>query len=298
MHSLRLPLPWELGSINLYLVPLRSGWMLIDCGLDTPESLSAFEDQLPRLGIDWREIAIILLTHTHPDHMGLAPKLLERTGAQLYLHGDEFANLERWLVRPSDDDAFQLAGTPPELGAKVHLAMADVEKNFVRLRPDVLLTGGEMVGPARVIHTPGHAPGHVCLELDGSLISGDHLLETITPTIPWMPERDCLGEFLASLENIEQRNIGTVYPAHGNPFQGHREWVRRTTAHHQERCDEILKALPATAHDLVAILWPRRLSAFHYRFAVYEVLAHLEYLRRLSRVVLGPDRVWSSTSGS
>lgn len=300
---LNLPLPWELGQINTYLVRDGSGWMLVDCGMDTPESVAALEAQLEQAGIGWAEIHTILLTHIHPDHMGLAPKLLERTGARLLMHRVEKEHLDHVVAAISNgrdsDGAFVLAGTPPDYAAKVREAMRDVETAFVPLRPEVLLQGGERIGHATVIHTPGHSPGHVCLKLDdGSLISGDHLLETITPNISWMPGRDCLGEFLEALDGIAKLDIGTVYPAHGEPFIGHRDWIRQTAAHHRERCDEIATALrihPRTAHEMVAVLWPRRLSPFHYRFGVYEALAHLEYMRRRSQVVLGDGGRWSST---
>jgi glyoxylase-like metal-dependent hydrolase (beta-lactamase superfamily II) len=121
----------------------------------------------------------------------------------------------------------------------------------------------------------------------GLLYAGDHLLETITPNIGWLPERDMLGEYLNSLTAVEPLSIRRVLPSHGAPFSGHAEWIRQTRRHHQERCDRIGQALGRgwkTAHELVPKVWERELSLFHYYFAVNEALAHLEHMRRLDVV--------------
>lgn len=275
-----LPLPWELGHVNVY----RAGPLLVDCGLNTPEALSALEPHLD--GIEW-----IVLTHTHPDHVGLAPELLRRTGAKLAMHRREFEQIEGWLDAIAEgreyDDGLELAGTPPDWIPRIDAAFKNVRSSLARLKPDRFLDDGDAIGGAEVVSTPGHSPGHICLRIGCDLLSGDHLLETITPNIGWLPGEDMLGQFLDSLDRVGEMEIATVYPAHGKPFQDYRAWIAQTKAHHESRCLEIETALrlrPRTAHELVPILWPRHLSTFHYRFAVYEVLAHLEYLRLRERV--------------
>src|SRR5262245_2516936 len=94
LYRLNLPLPWELGQINTYLLRNGETWMLVDCGVNSPESWDALEHQLSDLGIGWNQIGLVLLTHIHPDHMGLAPRVLEKTGARLLMHRDEFQHLE------------------------------------------------------------------------------------------------------------------------------------------------------------------------------------------------------------
>jgi glyoxylase-like metal-dependent hydrolase (beta-lactamase superfamily II) len=168
---------------------------------------------------------------------------------------------------------------------------------FERLSPDRLLRGGETIATAHglleVVWTPGHSPGHVCLydRERRVLISGDHILEHISPNIGWQPEHDALGEFLSSLDRIAALDVDLVLPSHGAPFRGHREWVRNTQQHHAERCAKIVTLVDngaATADLIAGQLWNRHLSPFHYRFAIFEVLAHLEYLER--RGTLRADR--------
>ena len=100
-----------------------------------------------------------------------------------------------------------------------------------------------------------------------------------------------MGEFLCSLDRIAALDVELILPSHGAPFIGHRDWVRKTHDHHAERCARIVELIDGgatTAHQIAERLWNRHLSPFHYRFAIFEVLAHLEYLE--CRQVLRADR--------
>lgn len=292
-----LPLPSSLGSINVYLVRLTDGYMLVDCGMDTAPSFQALERALVNLGIGWKEIRQILLTHIHPDHMGLAPKALELSGADLLLHGLDKALLDELAAHETNltwaAKAMAQWGTPAGLIEEINVAAGAIQRNFHRLEPRHWLTGGERVpteiGDLEVLWTPGHSPGHVCLYHADSrtLVAGDVILQHITPNISWRPGQDALAEYLQTLENLNRIEIDLILPSHGEPFSGHRAWIRQTQAHHEERCDSILSLLgegPRTAHSMVAPLWPRTLSPVHYRFAIFEVMAHLEYLERKGQV--------------
>ena len=301
IHMVELPLPFSLGIVNVYLVRLEAGWLLIDTGMQTEACFDALARALEGLAVEWRDVHRILLTHIHPDHIGLASRLIPLTGASLDLHHADYDLLGHIIDterhRQRQQEILTLAGVSPEMRALVHSSMFEVQQSFSRLAPDRLLDGGEVIalaqGTLEVIWTPGHSPGHVCLydRERRVLISGDHILEHISPNIGWQPGHDALGEFLSSLDNIAALDIDVILPSHGAPFTGHREWVRKTQEHHAERCAWIVELAGSgatTAHLIAEKLWNRRLSPFHYRFAIFEVLAHLEYLER--RGALEADR--------
>jgi glyoxylase-like metal-dependent hydrolase (beta-lactamase superfamily II) len=301
VFQLTLPLPWELQSVNVHLVKLDDGWMLVDSGIATDECFSVIEQGMQSHGISWEDLRILLLTHMHPDHVGLADRILKRTSAKLYMHHADVAHLASiangMKISPWFQQAMVEGGVPAELQTKILKSFAMMGRNFVALTADCTLRGGETIpvhgGTLQVIWTPGHSAGHVCLYSPEHkfLISGDHMLNGITPNISWHPDHDTLGEYLSSLEMLNPYEIELVLGSHGRPFNDHRVWIRETAKHHAERCQEIRDAMKdggRTAHQLVGSLWSRGLSPFHHQFAVLETLAHLEYMRRRGELKTSP----------
>ncbi len=301
IHLLELPLPFSLGLVNVYLVRLESGYLLIDTGMQTDACFQALTRAMEGLALQWTDISQILLTHIHPDHMGLAPRVAELSGAPLALHWADHRLLgEITDIEPHriwQQEVLSSAGVPEAMMALVDRSMLEVQESFHRITPDRMLSGGDHIstchGPLEVLWTPGHSPGHVCLyeRARRVLISGDHILEHISPNIGWHPGRDALGEFLSSLDLIAGLEVDLILPSHGSPFAGHREWVRKTQEHHADRCARIVSLIDGgatTANQVAEQLWQRALSPFHYRFAIFEVLAHLEYLER--RQILSANR--------
>jgi glyoxylase-like metal-dependent hydrolase (beta-lactamase superfamily II) len=152
------------------------------------------------------------------------------------------------------------------------------------------LVGGETftVGQREwsIVWTPGHARSHVCVwsEADRILISGDTLLPTITPHIDFERggDADPLGEFLASLERIEEMDPALVLPGHGRPFDDGAERARVIARHHDRRLGAILQVIrrrPASANEITDEIFGTTLLNFQRRMALGEALAHLAYLR-------------------
>ena len=287
LETLTLPMPGELGSVNVHLLPLDSGYLLIDTGMNTPESWESLRSQLGR-----RKIATIFLTHNHPDHIGNALALREKTGARILMHRVD-AEQTRYAAeagRPVHfDEAVRIAGVPEDLRERMLRRLQDVRRNYTAIEPDWALEVGETIvwrdGTLEAIWTPGHSLGHLCLYSaeHRTFISGDHILETTTPNVGWRAGLDPLGQYMQSLDRTAEIDATTVVPSHGPAFSGLKERVETIAGHHDRRCEKILRNLdhgPLSAHELVEKLWLRKLSSFHHHFAVTEVLAHLEFLRR------------------
>jgi glyoxylase-like metal-dependent hydrolase (beta-lactamase superfamily II) len=298
VYLIELPLPFSLGRINVYLVRLDSGYLLIDCGMDTAECFDALARAFESAGIAWHDIRVILITHVHPDHIGLARRLIQLTHAQLWMHAQDALYLEQ-LVQTEPylawaAEVLRESGVARKIIIQIGATSRGIHESFHSLHPDRLLAGGEKIpladGVLEVLWTPGHTPGHLCLydRQRRVLFSGDQILELISPNIGWQPGRDPLNEFLTSLEQLEKLVIDLILPSHGTPFSGHRDWIRKTMDHHRDRCNHILALLngsPKTAATVVDGLWDRTLTPFHYRFAVFEVLAHLEYMERQGKLI-------------
>ena len=296
VSTITLPMPWELESVNVHLIELDEGFLLVDSGIATEECFESLESALAERGVKWPDIRMLCLTHLHPDHIGLSWKILELSGARLLMHRAEaeyLALVSREARAPFFARAMSVAGVPEEMQKRMDHALRDVRRHFREHRPDWLLEGGEKIpvrgGTLEAVWTPGHSPGHVCLYSPEHryLISGDHLLQFITPNIGWHPGTDMLAQYLESLDRLNHFDVDLVVPSHGRPFRGHRERIRETADHHEARCGAILKHVaqePLTAEALVKQIWPRGLAPFHHHFAVFEILAHLEYLERRGRI--------------
>jgi glyoxylase-like metal-dependent hydrolase (beta-lactamase superfamily II) len=303
--TISLPVPFELGSVNVHLIELEDGYLMVDAGHGTPECLAALEAGLAQNRIRWTDVKRLLLTHAHPDHIGLAPQVVQQSGARISMHALE-ALLSEQIASTSRPSIFQeamrIAAVPEDLQERMLGDLRHNRGDYHQIESYHPLEGGERIaakhGLLEVLYTPGHAPGHLCLYSPDQryLISGDHLLRTITPNIAWRPEDDMLARYLESLELLKPLDIEWVIPSHGGVFHGHARVADMLSQHHDQRCQEILSFLkdePLTAHSLVGRMWPRGLPPVHHHFAVMEVLSHLEYLRRR-----GPVTADGGPSGS
>jgi glyoxylase-like metal-dependent hydrolase (beta-lactamase superfamily II) len=292
---LTLPLPFDLKWVQVHLVRLPGdGWLLIDSGFNNEPCRQALRQGLTEAGIEVSSIQQILLTHGHPDHLGNAAALQRETGAQLFLHHKEQELLAE--INGSADaqinELLEAAGSPHERATATRDSFVEVRKAFRPFDDATLLAGGETLetglGPLITHWTPGHAPGHLCLHLADHrvLIAGDHILPTITPIISWDPSIDFLALYLQSLDQATGIDAGVTSPSHGELIADHRQRAGEIAQHHDNRCHDILAKIDSgelTAHEIVPRLWSRVLSPFNYRFALDEVMAHLEYLRRRGR---------------
>ncbi len=288
---LRMPLPYALDHINLWLIADGDGWVAVDTGFGLPPAQEAWQKLLAQ-----RPLTRLIVTHFHPDHVGLAGWLMERTGAPLMMSALEFLSAQAvWLQAPGFsvqdmvrffrthglDEAQQTALI--ERGNSYRRGVPMLPHTFHRLRDgDRIRIGAH---DWQVIVGRGHAPEHVSLYCHtlGVLISGDMLLPKISTNVSvWAvcPEDDPLGDFLASLPALEALPANTlVLPSHGLPFRGIPQRIAALRAHHEARLAEILAAChtPRCAAELVPIIFPRPLDTHQLVFAFGETIAHLNH---------------------
>jgi glyoxylase-like metal-dependent hydrolase (beta-lactamase superfamily II) len=313
IHRIELPLPFDLGTLNVYLLRRGNGFALIDAGMDTPECFSALRrgvEAAMHTSVEWSRMEELIVSHHHPDYIGLAPRLLGLSGARLRIPAVESEALhllsdpaaaEQW-----ERGILQDAGVPAPLIEQIELSMGPIRAGFHLLPHDLPAGAGECIqtdaGEFEIVSTPGHSPGHLCLynRAHRLLFSGDHMLEKISPNIGWHPEVDALGDYLASLRAVSDLEVDLVLPSHGQPFRGSRAWIARAIASHERRCDRLEEALalgPSTPFELTRVLWPRELTPFHLRFAVFETLSHLEHLDRCRGIRKG-SLIWRREGNS
>ena len=292
---LRMPLPFALDHINLWLIEDGEAWTAVDTGIALEPVKAAWQEVLAD-----RKLARLLVTHFHPDHLGLAAWLQERTGAPLWISQSEYltahmirAELAGYSVAAMLDffrrhglDDTRIEGLRARGNAYARVVPA-VPSTFHPLweGEDVTIGGTAW----RVIVGHGHAPEHAslyCAEL-GVLISGDMLLPRISTNISvfaGVPEANSLAWFLASIDRLRELPEDTlVLPSHGLPFRGLHARVEQLVAHHAARCDDLLQACsaPKSAAELLPVLFPREITDPHQTmFAMGEAIAHLNYLEQ------------------
>ncbi|MFJ9627016.1 MBL fold metallo-hydrolase [Streptomyces sp. NPDC101175] len=323
VHRIPLPLPEDgLRAVNVYaLEGLTEGLVLIDGGWSIPESRTALEDALARLGHDLGEIDHILVTHIHRDHYTQAVELRRLLGSRVHLgagerHGLELLGELRTDAPIGSLETLRRAGAH-ELAERVAAMYDGAFDASVWEAPDRWLDAEELrFGQTRltVIPTPGHTQGHV-VYLDrarGLMFSGDHVLPHITPSIgfelggPALP----LGDYLDSLHLMTTLADARLLPAHGPVGDSVHARVGELLAHHDDRLAEARAALgdrARTAYEVAGDLgWTRRrvpfsdLGTFDRMLAVNETAAHLDVLvdrgRARSARTDGVDR-YTATAG-
>ncbi|MCR5978622.1 MBL fold metallo-hydrolase [Gordonia jinghuaiqii] len=300
LWSIPVPMgPNPLRYVLVYALALPDGGLaLIDAGWPSDESWDALVAGIRSTGHDITDIASVSVTHLHPDHFGLVPRLLEHVDAQLRMHRDD----ARWLRHHSDAEVErQLAQARAELtqlGAPSDVAEEGLV-GFIRM-PDGRTVDHELTGDApldipgwdlRAIWTPGHTAGHLCFADDtaGIIFTGDHLLPRISPNISTSPMQPIspLADYLLSLANTEKMRDHEALPAHEYRFRGLGNRVTGLINHHEDRLTEITETVAAhpdsTAWDITrSVTWSRPFEDLDLtlsRLALRETDAHLVVLR-------------------
>lgn len=302
---LRMPLPFALDHVNLWLLKDGAGWTAVDTGIALDGVKDCWRKLLPDYPLQ-RQI----VTHFHPDHLGLAGWLQQETQAPLWMTQGEYltaqliieqsgsygipAMLALFRKHGLDDDR---TAALAERGNAFKRNLSDIPATYHRLFDAQEIPVGAHTW--RVIAGYGHSPEHAALYCEGLklLISGDMLLPRITTNVSAVasdPDGNPLGLFLDSIDRFRQLPPDTlVLPSHGKPFRGLHARIAALEDHHAERCAELLESIeqPATAADLMPVLFSRPLTDAHQvMFAMGETIAHLCYLEHARQILRIEDK--------
>lgn len=309
VHWLRMPLPFALDHINLWLLEDGESFTAIDTGIAMDAVKQAWRAVLAgaceNSALVGRHLTRQIVTHFHPDHLGLAGWLETETGAPLWMTQGEYLTAQAIAtgIAPFDIPSMVTLFRQHGLDAERCAALAARGNAYRRGVPAIPATfhpifEGNVIAIGqhdwRIIVGHGHAPEHAslyCADLN-VLIAGDMLLPRISTNVsayaaaPWL---DTLKLYLDSIERLTELPEDTlVLPSHGYPFRGLRARVAELHAHHAARCDDLLAACannPRSAGELLTVLFGRPIDDPHQTlFAMGEAIAHLNYLEYQSRL--------------
>lgn len=310
---LRMPLPFQLNHINLWLLKDGEGWTIVDTGFAEDHVRDMWSRILERLD---GPVTRLIVTHFHPDHLGLATWLMEKTGAKLFMTTGEFLTAHavygevggygaRFMVEQFRQHGLDQARLEKfaTRGSGYRKSVPALPEHYRRLK------AGDPVTVDRknweILIGYGHSPEHMalyCAEL-GVLISGDMLLPRISTNISVpaaTPEADALRWYLDSLDEMARKIPAEtlVLPSHGLPFIGVQARVGALHAHHEERLHALENSCqdaPQSAAGLLDVLFGRALDTHQTMFAMGEAIAHLNYLEQAGRLtrIVGNDGIIS-----
>jgi glyoxylase-like metal-dependent hydrolase (beta-lactamase superfamily II) len=303
VHWIRMPLPFKLDHINLWLLEDNdadgAGWTLVDTGYGTADTHALWERHFVGT-MRGLPVKRIIVTHYHPDHVGCAGWLHERTGAPVWMTSTEFLSAHAAADDAAGFDrantaalfvAHGLASLRPDFAA-AQTARSSAYKRGVPSIPRQyrrLMAGDCLRIGARdwqVMTVFGHAPEHAVFysAQDPILISGDQVLPRITTNVGvWgnQPEANPLAQFLDSMREFSPLPANTlVLPSHDRVFTGLHERLAELRTHHEQRLAALESALatPRTAAQILPVLFKRELDDHQLVFAIGEAIAHLHYL--------------------
>jgi glyoxylase-like metal-dependent hydrolase (beta-lactamase superfamily II) len=295
--QIALPVPY-LGFVNLWLLegdPLT----LVDTGPSNVEALTALEEQLGDRGLAVEDVELVLITHHHLDHSGLAATIKERSGARIAAH----RGTARWGAdyhhRVAQEHAFTLAlmaqhGVPDSVIEASEPFFVYIVSDSGPFETDVVLSDGDSIRAGdrtlRTVFRPGHSTTDTLFVDDdsGDAFVGDHLLATITSGAELMPtelpgdeRRRALLEYLGNLRKTEAMQLRTCYPGHGPTIDDHRTLIQERRAFHAQRLKLIaghVRDGSSTAYEVARLLWSDEVAETQTVLAIWEVLGHLDIL--------------------
>lgn len=299
VFKLKIPIPnTHLRYSFVYILKGEQQCAMVDSAWNSDEAFNVLTSSIAKIGVKLRDIETIVVTHAHPDHYGLAGKIKRISGCQVVIQNDEAALAKEWASTSASSstvlhDWMKLMGVPESdirrfLPSLSNLHLLEPEPPDVTLRDGETLTLGSR--ECKVIATPGHSPGHICLysSADRILLTGDHILANTTPHIGQYPssERIALQDYLLSLDKLHGMDVNLVLPGHEFTFKDLELRIKQLHIHHAERLDRVMAALadgPKTVFEIASRMpwslarWDE-MAGISRLLAISETFAHVKYL--------------------
>jgi glyoxylase-like metal-dependent hydrolase (beta-lactamase superfamily II) len=292
-----VPIPW-IGSVNLWLLrgePLT----LVDTGPANDRAFATLEDQLGAQGVAVGDLELVLITHHHLDHSGLAARIKEVSGAQIAAHRGTARWGHEYQARTAEERKFTLElmaahGVPEELIVATEPFYEYIAREGTEFETDRVLLDGETIEAGgrtlRGVFRPGHSTTDTLFvdDLAQEAFVGDHLLAEITtgaelgPTeLPGDERRRALIEYLSNLRATAAMQLRTCYSGHGPTIHDHRGLIEERLAFHSDRLDRITELVrngATTAFEIARRLWSDEVARTQTVLAIWEVVGHLDIL--------------------
>lgn len=311
LHWVRMPLPYALDHINLWVVDDGEGWAIVDTGTRTDEVAAVWQDLFSKAP-DQRPLTRVFVTHMHPDHVGMAGWLTRRFGVRLWMSRLEYLNCRVMVsdtgreAPPDGVEFYRRAGWGEDALAHYRLRFGNFGKHIHAL-PDSYrrLQDGEVLrigaNDWRVIVGSGHSPEHVCLYCPALklLISGDQVLPRISSNVsvyPVEPDADPLSDWLASLHKLRTQvpDDVLVLPSHNDVFRGLHARLDALAEGQAKALDRLRRRLlePRRAVDVFGALFARAIGEGDVNLlgmATGESIACLNHLWHRGELLREPD---------
>ena len=298
----------------MYLFEIDNTHILIDAGMNFPNWKKTFFSEIQKLNLSIKDIDYLIITHDHPDHVGLMQELKhENPNIQLLMH-EITHDVIKWMTDPKNEEeiknnADELTsrtikyGVTEEMTKNMFGFSASMHKMIPYTKPDRILNDNDEItfnsSKLKFVWTPGHSLGHICVfdETKRHLFAGDHILSRITPNIGTSMMNSSLEKkydftnildwYLKSLDKIYELNPKIVFPAHQEVIYDPHKRILEMKKHHETRLSEVAKMIenkPLTPYQISQIHFGDDLDGLNSLLALSEILSHLIYLENQGKI--------------